>query len=264
MPIGDKLKKFYPRVERDLMILNSNIDIREFIARNIFYSLIIFLVILLIFIKQIEMGLILAFLTSTIIYNYLMNAPKMKLLTKRRKVESGLLFAVDQMNIKLSAGVPLIDAIKHNAVSNFGEVSNKAKEIVKKIESGTPEVEAIEDAAEKSCSPIARRLLWEIATSLRSGGDVRETLNGVTANLVKELEIKMKSYAGILNTYLLVYMIISIVLPVLMILTLIVVSIISSTSIPIFVIYLIPVFIIIFQFAIIGLVKTKRPHLWSE
>ena len=264
LPIGDRFKRFYPGIERSLMILNSNIDIKEFIAKNIFYSLVIFLIILILFIRQIKIGLALALSISTIVYFYLMNIPKMKLLTKKRKVESGLLFAVDQMNIKLSSGVPLIDAIKSNALSNFGEVSNKAAGIIKEIEGGASEIDTIEEFARKSSSPTARRLLWEIATSLRSGGDIKETLNAAMTNLIKELEIKMKSYAGVLNTYLLIYMVVSIVLPVLMILALIVTSMISNASIPMAFIYLIPIFIILFQFAIIGLVKTKRPHLWSE
>ena len=264
LPIADKLKNFYPEVKRNLMQSGSKENIRDFIAKNLFYSFIIFITITAIFIQRIKIGLIVSITVSSIIYGYLMNIPKLKILRKRRSIESKLIFALDQMRIKISSGVSLVEAIKGIASSNFGELSNESADIARKIEGGMPEVDAIEDTARKCSSPIARRVLWEIATSIRSGGDIKNVLDAVISNMVKELQIKMKSYAGVLNTYLLLYMVLSIVLPVLLIIAFIVISIISNIQIPIIIIYSIPVLIIIFQFVIIGLIKTKRPYLWSE
>ena len=264
MPVADKLKNFYPDVERNLIQSGSKIEIREFIAKNMFFSFVTFIALLLVFIQKIKIGLIVSITVSLIVYGYLMNIPKLKVLKKRRDIESKLIFALDQMRIKIGSGVSLIDTIKGIAKSNFGEISKESANIARKIDGGTPEVDAIEDTARKCSSPIARRVFWEIATSIRSGGDIKNVLDAIISNLVRELQIKMKSYAGVLNTYLLLYMVLSIVLPVLLIITFIVISIISSIQVPILLIYSIPALIIIFQFVIIGLIKTKRPYLWSD
>ena len=264
IPIAKKLKNFYPETKRYLLQINSKYTIEEFISRNLGYATFIFLITLLLAIKNFKVGIATSLTLGFLTFFYLMDMPKLKVLRKRRSIESKLIFAVDKMRIKLSSGASLFDTLKSIANSDYGELSKEVAIIVKEIEGGTPEVEALEKAARRNPSPIFRKILWEISSSIRSGGNVVDTLKSALVDLTRQLEIKMKTYTGELNVYLLVYMVLSIVFPVLMIIALTVVSILSNISISNLLIYSIPVLVIIFQFGIIGLIKSKRPYLWSE
>ena len=267
IPIGVRLKRFYPSLEKFIIQSGMKTSPEEIISKAISYSIIYGIVTFICFLfitKKVGISSIIGFTISVMFYFYELNIPRLKAERKRRDLEKKLMFAVDQMVIKLKSGVPLFDTMKSIAKADYGILSDEFAKVVKKIESGEDEGDALREMATTSPSPYLRKIAWEMTSSIKSGGNIADVLEGISSNLSKEDEIKMKAYNGVLNVYLLVYMITSIVIPALFIIASLVISMISSYSIPGYFFFLVPLFIGTIEFMIIGLIKARRPPVWEE
>ncbi len=267
IPIGAKLKRFYPSLDKYIVQAKIKSRSEEIIAKALFISLtssILLFILFMIISKDLITSLIISAIIFISFYLYRLNIPKLLANRKKRDVENKLMFAVDHMVIKLKSGVPLFDTMKSVARANYGELSNEFANLVKKIESGKSEAEALKEMASTSPSLYLRKIAWQIASSLKSGGDVANVLESISNELIKEREIKLKSYIGSLNVYLLLYMVISIIIPALFIIASLVISMLVSLQIPEYLYYSIPVLVGVLQFLFIGIIKSKRPAMWEE
>ncbi len=265
-PIAVKIVRFYPGLRRELIQSRSKYKPIEMVSLALMNSIITSIAVFVVFLL-LKVALWITISSTLIIFflvlNYILKIPKLKVLMKKADLDSKLIYALDHMIIRLKAGATLFDAIKSIAISNYGELSKDFLELVKKIEGGMDEASAFESYAAITPSQYLRKVAWELAISVRSGGNVVTVLETLTKDLVEKSEIEIKNYASKLNLYLLMYMVLSIVLPALFIISMIVSSIISQSAVNFGqIMYLIPIMVLVVQFAIIGMINSSRPTLW--
>ncbi|MCK4555532.1 MAG: hypothetical protein KAT83_02905, partial [Candidatus Aenigmarchaeota archaeon] len=70
--------------------------------------------------------------------------PKVRAKTRARKVEQELPYAMRHLLIEIKSGVPLYNAIVA-ASEGYGECSVELKQIVREVNAGKPQVQALED-----------------------------------------------------------------------------------------------------------------------
>ncbi len=265
-PIAVKIVRFYPGLRRELIQSRSKYKPIEMVSLALMNSIITSIAVFVVFLL-LKVALWITISSTLIIFflvlNYILKIPRLKVLMKKAELDSKLIYALDHMIIRLKAGATLFDAIKSVAISNYGELSKDFLELVKKIEGGMDEASAFESYASITPSQYLRKIAWELAISVRSGGNVVTVLETLTKDLVEKSEIEIKNYASKLNLYLLMYMVLSIVLPALFIISMIVSSIISQSAVNFGqMLYLIPIMVLVVQFAIIGMINSSRPTLW--
>jgi pilus assembly protein TadC len=139
-------------------------------------------------------------------------------------------------------------------------LSHEFKRAVNEINTGKSEIAALEMLARDNPSLYFRRVLWQMVNALKSGADIGQTMKQIVDNLSEEQRIAIKKYGAQLNPLALMYMIFCVIFPTLGITFLLVIS--SFIGIGFDLEYMligILVFLVMFQFMLIGLIKSRRP-----
>ncbi len=193
---------------------------------------------------------------------YMLVMPRVKIKKRGALIEKNLDYALKDLEIQTGAGIPVFDALVHVANGGYGECSDEFKQVIKKVESGESVIHALDEVGMHTASPFLRRIIWQIVNSMYAGSDVSIALKAISNDLTREKETKIKSYGQEMNLWSLMYMLMVIVLPSQGITLLIILS----TLIDIFgaidknlVFGGIVLFMFMFQFMLIGLIKNKRP-----
>ncbi len=208
---------------------------------------------------------IIAFLVSLFIgftsMIYIILYPNLIVNKKIRDLEKNLLFALRHLQIQIKSGVTLFDALVSVANANYGLVSEEFKKAIKKISTGKPEIESLEDLAVKNPSLYFRRIIWQLTNSMRSGSDLGETLDVMVSNLSNEQRIAIRKYGSQLNPLAMMYMMTAVIIPNLGITFLLVLSSFTGFSISSEIFWLILACVGFFQFSFIGMIKNRRPAI---
>ncbi len=269
LPIGVFLAKLSPNLESTLAQLGIKISAEEYSAivafLTMFFFLMFFIPVTLVgyFVRPISEVIPVSFvggiLFSSIILFYSMAYLRLEMSKKRKLLEKDLLFALRYLYIRIKSGIPLYDAMVGVAYGDFGEVSKEFKKTIKEITAGINEIEALENMALRNPSLYFRRIIWQITNNMRAGADIADVLESITTSLVKEHKILIRKYGSELNPLILLYMMFSVVIPSLGITVIVVMSAFSGIEVPVYLFYLIPIFVFLLQFVFISLIKNKRP-----
>ena len=186
--------------------------------------------------------------------------PRLSVTRKVHKVEAYLPFGLHHLLIEVRSGVPLYNALVSIAQSKYGKLSEEFKRAVNEINTGKSEIAALEMLAKENPSLYFRRVIWQMVNALKSGADIGQTIKQIVDNLSEEQRISIKKYGAQLNPLALMYMIFCVIFPTLGITFILVIS--SFIGIGFDVQYMligILVFLLMFQFMLIGLIKSRRP-----
>ena len=200
------------------------------------------------------------FVIGAVAFVYIIFYPKLFVSRKINAIEKNLPYALHHLLIEVRSGVPLFNALVSLSKSKYGLLSEEIRKAVDDISTGKSEIAALEMLARRNPSLYFRRILWQIVNSLKSGADIGNTIKNIVDSLTEEQRIAIKKYGAQLNPLSLMYMIFAVIFPTLGITFLLVIS--SFIGLPFNVEYLligILVFLLMFQFMIIGLIKSKRP-----
>lgn len=191
------------------------------------------------------------------------NYPKIFAVNKERNIEKNLISVMQDMMVQLNSGVPMYRIILNIADAGYGEASEEFKKIAKEINSGVPQIEAIEKYAKLNTSKYFRRVLWQISNGMRSGTDMNIVIQEGIKNLSEEQSIQIQNYGGKLNPLIMFYMLMAVILPSLGITFLIIIS--SMLDFPTMttklVFFMIFGFVVFMQIMFLGLIKSRRPSL---
>jgi flagellar protein FlaJ len=182
---------------------------------------------------------------------------------RQRDIERNLLFALDDMLVQLSAGVSLFEIINNISNSNYGELSVEFKKIVKRISSGEPESKVINDIGKRNSSPFFRRTLWQISNGLNSGSNMMMIIKESVNSLNEEQMIQIQNYGNKLNPLIMMYMLISVIVPALSVsfMTVVISMMGVETLIAQAMFAGLFVFVMVFQIMFLGMIRSKRPSL---
>jgi flagellar protein FlaJ len=189
--------------------------------------------------------------------------PRVTMSKKQKEIDKNLLFALDDMLVQLSSGVPLFDILRNISNSKYGELSVEFKKIVKRISSGESEIKVLNDVGKKNSSQFFRRTLWQISNGLNSGGDMTVIIKENVKNLSEEQMIQIQEYGNRLNPLIMMYMLISVIVPALSVSFMtVVISMMGLEKIEaqgLFVALF--VFVLFFQVMFLGMIRSRRPSL---
>lgn len=146
------------------------------------------------------------------IFYYFINSPKGKSNKITREIDHEIVYAGRFLLIELSGGVPLFDAIK-NISSAYPVIGSYFKQIVDKVETGKPIDVAINEVMEITPSANFRKVLFQITSAMKTGGDISRALESITDQIAKEQLIKIKEYGKRLNPMVLFYLLIAVIMP---------------------------------------------------
>ncbi|MCK4997651.1 type II secretion system F family protein [Candidatus Pacearchaeota archaeon] len=184
--------------------------------------------------------------------------------SKRQKnIDKNLLFAMDDMLVQLNSGVALFEILTNISNSNYGELSVEFKKIVKRISAGEPESKVLNDVGKKNSSVFFRRILWQLSNGLNSGSNMTLIIKESVNTLNEEQMIQIQNYGNKLNPLIMMYMLISVIVPALSVSFMTVVvsmmgveeTIAKSMFIGLF------IFVLFFQIMFLGMIRSKRPSL---
>lgn len=205
----------------------------------------------------------LAFIFSTFVFFSQIIYPKVYDSKRVKNIERNLIPALQDMLVQLNSGIPLFNILVNISSSNYGELSEEFKKAVKKINSGFPQVDVLEEIGERNPSIYFKRTLWQLSNGMRAGSDITIVVQESIKTLNEEQLLQIQNYGNKLNPLIMFYMVITVIIPALSIVFLTIISSLINLAQTIvsllFVGFLI--FAILLQIMFIGIIKSIRPSL---
>jgi flagellar protein FlaJ len=267
--IGKKLSKIFPILDVQLERAELELGATEYLSialfSGVFWMVLLFgLFIIIPLFRPVQPNfIIIMFIAPAIIgmvnFFYLIFYPTLLITKKVRDLEKNLLFALRHLQIQIKSGVPLFDGLVSVSNANYGLISDEFKKAIKRISTGSPEVETLEEIAIKNPSLHFRRIIWQITNAIKSGSDLGETLDSMVVNFSDEQKIAIRKYGSQLNPLAMMYMMTAVILPNLGITFLLIISSFTGFVVSKMIFWLILVAMGIFQFSFIGIIKNRRP-----
>jgi len=204
-----------------------------------------------------------ALLFSSFIFFSQIIYPKIYISRKEREIEKNLIPALEDMLVQLSSGIPLFSILVNISSSDYKELSNEFKKMVRKINAGYPQVEVLEEAGEKNSSIFFRRTLWQLSNGMKAGSDISIVIKNSIKTLNEEQLIQIQDYGNKLNPLIMFYMLITIILPALAITFLTIISSLVNLAQTTSTLLYIGLFIsvVLIQIMFLGVIKSVRPSL---
>jgi archaeal flagellar protein FlaJ len=176
-------------------------------------------------------------------------------------VDQELLFALRTLLIQLSSGISLFEAMHSITKGDYGQVSHEFEQVVRDINTGHSESSALEKLAFRTKSEILKKSVWQIITTMKSGGSIVTALNAEVDSLNAQQVEVIKNYSAELNLWTLIYLIIAAAMPSLGITFLVIASSIGGSGIGVEAVMLIALLAACIQVAMIFMIKTKVPKV---
>jgi flagellar protein FlaJ len=269
--IGTKLTKIFPSLSIKLNQADIDIQPREYLSIA-FFSLwfwttltfsLFFVLFLLITLPEnfIYLMTIVPLTIGFIAFMYVILYPDLIISKKTRDLDKNLLFALRHLQIQVKSGIPLFDSLVSVSQGKYGLISDEFKNCVKKISTGEPEINSLEELVFRNPSLFFRRVIWQISNAIRTGADLGNTLDAIVDNLSNEQKVAIRRYGSQLNPLSMMYMMTAVIMPSLGITFLILLSTFSGIPISEFLFWFILCILIVFQFSFVGIVKSRRPTI---
>mgnify|MGYP001586240283 CR=1 FL=1 len=189
--------------------------------------------------------------------------PKIFIARKEREIEKNLLNALQDILIQLNSGVSLFRILVNISSSKYGALSEEFKKAVKRINSGEPESQVLNNIGKNNPSVLFRRTLWQISNGMVAGSDMAVVVEDSIKALNEEQLIQIQNYGNKLNPLIVMYMILTVIIPTLSITFLTIIS--SMVNLPSNMVILLFItlftFVIFAQIMFLGMIKSRRPSL---
>jgi flagellar protein FlaJ len=177
-------------------------------------------------------------------------------------VDKDLVYALKDMYIQINSGVSLFNAMVAISKADYGYVSKDFEGVVKKINAGESEENALEELAFRSKSEYFKKAIWQLITAIRAGASVEGSLRNVIDVLLSYQHRAIKNYSAELNFWILIYMLMAATVPTIGITLSVVLSAFGRFGItPTFFIYLV-IFSFLIQIILVGFIKSRRPEVY--
>ncbi|GIU69502.1 MAG: hypothetical protein KatS3mg002_0738 [Candidatus Woesearchaeota archaeon] len=183
-----------------------------------------------------------------------------KIINRAREIDKDVLFAGRFLLVKLNSGKPLLNSII-DASNSYGVASKYFKEIVRDIELGTPMEQALENAYKSTPSKKFKKILFQISNSLKIGVDVTAPLEATLDEITQEQLLEIQRYGKKLNSIVMFYMLIAIVVPSLGITLFSIIASLVALNIDMGVFSFVLGLLFIVQIMFIAVFKSIRPNL---
>lgn len=269
LPLADRSRKMVPHIQRDLTRARMDMEPEKFLASAMVRGLQVGVLIsssllaagIITGNTTIIVGGVAAFpLISIFGFFTASNYPKIRTKKISRELEKNLPYALRHMLIEVRSGISLYESMV-SVSEDYGEASKEFERIVRDINGGKPQIDALEDSIVRNPSEQYRRAMWQMINALKAGTDVSDTLETLVDSMVKKQKLEVKKYGKELNPYILVYLMIAVIMPSLGVTFLIVLSTFTGVGLNKFTFFQILGGLILFQIFFLNFVKSKRPEV---
>ncbi|MFO8016005.1 MAG: type II secretion system F family protein [Candidatus Woesearchaeota archaeon] len=270
--LADFMKRSNPQVELDMKRAGMNISTATYISAAAFSDLILFLFLLaftaVILSKySLTYMLVAAPAISIIVTGFVffqqMTYPKSLVIKKVKGIEMHLLSALRAMQIQISSGIPLYNVIVTISRENYGGVSEQFRRVVKEIEAGAHQVNALDHIASENPSTYFQRMIWQLTTAMKSGSDLGSVLEETTKSLSEEQIVQVQEYGSKLSPLTMFYMLVVVIVPALALTFFVVLGSFLSLGESVLKDMFWGMFgaVIFFQLFFLSMISSKRPNL---
>ncbi|MFZ2455616.1 MAG: type II secretion system F family protein [Candidatus Altiarchaeia archaeon] len=207
-------------------------------------------------------GLIISGILGVVGFIYVLFIPNLRIARTRTGIDKNLEYMLKDMQIQLTAGIPLFDIFVNVASGGYGECSVVCNNVVQEVQGGKSIVNVLDEFGMLSSSEYLRRVFWQIVNALKTGSNVGVSLKMISNEIKEEKENRITAYSQELSLWSLIYMITVIVLPSMGVtLILILSSFLGGAMITEMIFWVILVAIIFVQIIFISIIRSKRPDV---
>ena len=264
--ISKRISTLVPGLKYDLEKTDIGLSATEYLAHSLVNSMAFFVgfLFLLLFLNYVQgdeftKSILYALLIFAMIFYTLIRYPGIVAGKKAELIDKHLIFALKDLRLQISSGVPFYNALVNVSKAGYGQASIEIGKAAKAINTGTPVSKALEKMALETKSEFLRRTTWQLINTLRSGSSLKSALNSIIQNLTLDQRDKIRGYGYELNLWVLVYMLFAVAIPTIGATLLVVLSSFAGFGITkqFFIFFIIVCFLI--QIILVGFVKTRRP-----
>jgi flagellar protein FlaJ len=194
-----------------------------------------------------------------VIFAFLLYYPKILARKMAETVDKDLIFALKDMQLQISSGVSLFNALVNVSRAGYGSVSKQFDTVVKDISSGEADDAALEKMAARTESEFMKRTVWQMITALRGGASLEGALSSMIDILKRDQAARIRNFIHELNLWALVYMIIAVAVPGLGSTVLVVISAFGGIVVTEMTYAVALILCFAAEIVIIGFIKSRRP-----
>lgn len=269
MRIAKYLLSKKPGLKKKLRMAKIDQDPEEFVKKVFKKSIMIgvSIALLVFFLKGNEnpgeglfMGVVLGAIVAKMMYSFSLKKVDVAIRKRAKKIDREVLFVGRFLLIKLNSGKPLISALEESS-KGFGAATEYFRQIMRRIELGTPIEQALDEATEFCPSKPLKKILFQITNALKIGVDVTNFLEAIVDEISEEQMQQITRYGKKLSSLTMFYMLAAIVVPSLGMTLFIVVASLISVNIGMWGFGVVILFLFFLQFIFISLFRSARPNL---
>lgn len=182
------------------------------------------------------------------------------ILSRRNAIDRESIYAGRYMLLKLYSGTPLLNTLIEQSKGE-GAASKYIKEIVDDINSGSSIEESLDNAITYCPSDKFRKILFYIGNALKYGVDVTGPLESAINQIIEEKMIEIEKYGKKMNSFVIFYMLLGVVLPSLGITMIMVISGFVGINFDKGALFIMNFLILMSQLMFLSLIKGKVPSI---
>lgn len=263
--LANRLVPFFPKLKRQLRMAHLHYTPLQYVSQTLktaFLYSALFGVLFFFIVQKAGLSKLLLppiFLIIFILFfEYSLVKIKAKIKKRERDINKEVLFVGRYLLVKIYSGRPLLNALIETANSR-GIGAKYIKEIVDDISTGSTIENALNNAMNYSPSDNLRKILFHINNALQLGIDVTRPLELVLEEITREQELEIKTYGKKLNTLIIFYMLVAVIMPSLGMAMAVVVSTFINFPIGLREMLIFIFFIMVLQFIFISIFRAIRP-----
>ncbi len=173
-----------------------------------------------------------------------------------------LIYALRDMWVQVSSGIPLYTVLSNISKGEYGPISDDVRNAISDISSTESEINALEKLSMRTASESFRKVLRHIIVSLRTGTGLSKSIETTLNTLILEQHRKIRDYSSSLNLFLLLFLVFAAVVPSILITFLSVLSVFGVFMITNETMIILIVISFFTQLFVVGLLSTSRPKIW--
>lgn len=199
---------------------------------GIYFIIIIFIVIGFVgYFISFEIALIIL-ISIVLVFLTIIYTPKMKMQNNSVYFSRELPYALRQLATELKSGKSLFNSLESVVQADYGVLSLEFSRVLEEIKYGETTEDAFIHLENRIKSDALSRVIREILSTLRIGGNLANSLSIIAEDINFEMRMKLKDYAQRLNAFIMIYTFIAILAPVVLLTLLLAASTVLGDFVP--------------------------------
>ena len=199
---------------------------------GIYFIIVIFIVIGLVgYFISFEIALIIL-ISIVLVFLTIIYTPKMKMQNNSVYFSRELPYALRQLATELKSGKSLFNSLESVVQADYGVLSLEFSRVLEEIKYGETTEDAFIHLENRIKSDALSRVIREILSTLRIGGNLANSLSIIAEDINFEMRMKLKDYAQRLNAFIMIYTFIAILAPVVLLTLLLAASTVLGDFVP--------------------------------